>query len=370
MATPSSPAPLRLDFELTPACDHRCAHCYNVWADPAGGRAGPQLPTAEVLALLEKALRESGAGHATLTGGEPLLRRDADEIVARACALAPSVHVITNGGHVGPQRALRFAALGVRAVQLTLLSHVRERHDALKGAASFDDTLRAALDLRDAGVAVQVCFVALRANRGDFEGVLELCCALGVRAVSYNRMSPSGGAAAHVARLLPTAEDVERDLWAAERLAPAWGIRVATAMPIPPCLIRIERFRHVRFGFCSVGSGRPGFVVGPTGDVRACNLAARVLGNVARERWADIVRRVDLVAWRRTVPTVCRGCAYESTCAGGCKESGRAVYGDPTAPEPFLRDALDPGWRAAAEGGAAAAGETAVERTPGGKGGA
>lgn len=345
MATEQSPAAVRLDLELTPACDHRCAHCYNVWADPEGARGGPQLATDAFLAVLEKALRQSGAGHATLTGGEPLLRRDADTIVERACALVPSVHVVTNGSHVPPERARRFAALGVKAVQLTLLSPVRERHDALKGAASFDDTLRAALDLRAAGVPVQVCFVALRGNRGDFPGVLELCCALGVRAVSYNRMSPSGGSAAHVARLLPTADDVERDLLAAERLAPAWGIRVATAMPIPPCLVRIERFRHVRFGFCSVGSAKPNYVVGPTGDVRSCNLSARVLGNVAREDWADIVARADLAVFRRTVPPVCRGCAYEATCAGGCKEAARAVYGDLAAPEPFLRDALDPGWR-------------------------
>lgn len=355
----------RLDFELTPACDHRCTHCYNVWTDAAGARAavaGERLATDDFCAMMEKAVRESGATHATLTGGEPLLRRDADAIVAHACTLVASVHVITNGSHVGAERAARFREAGVRAVQLTLLSHVRERHDALKGAESFDDTLRAALDLRDAGVPVIVCFVALRQNAGDLAGVLELCCALGVRAVSYNRMSPSGGSAAHVARLIPTADEVERDLWVAERLGRAWGLRVSTAMPIPPCLVRIDRFSWVRFGFCSIGGRAPApragpdgarapahastnFVVGPTGDVRACNLSAPVLGNVLREEFGAIARRADLARFRRAVPAVCRGCHHEASCAGGCKEAARAVYGDPTLPEPFLRDAVEPGWR-------------------------
>ena len=40
----------RLDFELADGCDHRCAHCYNVWTasddDPQGGyTTGPPLPT-------------------------------------------------------------------------------------------------------------------------------------------------------------------------------------------------------------------------------------------------------------------------------------------------------------------------------------
>ena len=26
----------RLDFELTPGCDHKCAHCYNVWTADEG----------------------------------------------------------------------------------------------------------------------------------------------------------------------------------------------------------------------------------------------------------------------------------------------------------------------------------------------
>ena len=335
----------RLEFELTPACDHRCAHCYNVWVDSAGRRVAPVLDTADYCALIDKALNESGATHATLTGGEPLLRSDAELIVERACGAARSVSVVTNGSHMGPARARRLAALGVKWVQLSLLSHRRERHDSLKGARSFDDTLRAALDLQDAGVAVQLCYVALLTNAGDFEGVIELAAALGVRALAYNRMSPSGGAAAHIARLLPTARQMERDLEIAERLGPALNLRVATAMPIPPCLVPLARFPSVRFGFCSVGTEKAGFVVGAQGDVRACNLSSRILGNALNENFAAIMARAETALFRRRVPAMCRGCAHEAICAGGCKEAAVAVYGDPTVPEPILRDTIEPGWR-------------------------
>jgi radical SAM protein with 4Fe4S-binding SPASM domain len=42
----------------------------------------------------------------------------------------------------------------------------------------------------------------------------------------------------------------------------------------------------------------------------------------------------------RSVPDICRGCAYERTCQGGCKESGFAVFGEHAHPEPFLWKAL------------------------------
>lgn len=341
----------RLDFELTPACDHRCAHCYNVWtAEPGDAQAGydtaGQLATPDLLALMSKAVAQTGCQHITLTGGEPLLRKDALEIVEHACNLVRTVTLITNGSHIDGPTAARLHRAGVTSVQLTLLSPDREEHDRLKGATCFDDTVRAALELTEAGVGVQVCFVAMRANAGRLRGVLELCLALGVRAISYNRMSPTGGAIHHVARLLPDIEMVEADLDVAEQLGRQLGIRVATAMPIPPCLIRLDRYSWVKFGYCSTGSHSPNVVIDAAGTVRSCNLSSNVLGNLRDESWAQIHARPYPREFRRRVPAMCRGCRYERSCQGGCKESGFATFGDHEALEPFLRMAVDPTWRA------------------------
>ncbi len=345
----------RLDFELTPGCDHRCAHCYNVWTArdedaQAGYDTGGQLSTPGLLALMDKAVTQSGANHITITGGEPLLRKDAVEIIAHACQLVDSVHLITNGSHMPAETATALAAAGLRSVQLTLLSADRAKHDRLKGAVCFDDTVRAAVELVDAGVPVQVCFVAMRENCEDFEGVLELCLALGVRNLSYNRMSPTGGAIHHIARLMPTPEQVERNLDTAERLGRAWGISVGTAMPIPPCLIRHDRYSWVRFGFCSTGTSSPNIVIDSSGNVRSCNLASGVMGNLVTQDWAEIYRVPYQRVFRRTVPEMCRGCAYERSCQGGCKESGYATFGSHTHVEPFVYLAQNPEWRDAIAG--------------------
>ena len=339
VADPTTNVP-RLDLELNSGCDHRCGHCYNVWNATDSDYPRGTLPTDDYLAMVERLVAETGADHITVTGGEPLVRKDAMRIIERVCSLVRSVQLITNGSHVGPERAARFADFGLRSVQLTLLSGDRTRHDTLKGAVCFDDTLRAALDLRDAGVPVQVCFVAMRENWQDFEDVVELCAVLGVRAISYNRMSPTGWAVDAVERLMPTVEHVEHNLATAERLARALGIRVATAMPIPPCLIRMDRYPWVQFGLCSTGTQSPNIVVDPLGNIRSCNLSSHIMGNAKESAWTDIYADAHYRNFRSTVPEVCRGCAYERSCQGGCKESGLATYGDLRHPEPFLQQAL------------------------------
>ncbi len=345
-ADPAAHIP-RLDFELTPGCDHRCAHCYNVWtAEDGDAQAGydtsGQLSTPAFKALMTKAVEQTGANHLTITGGEPLLRKDALDIIEHAGALASSVTLITNGSHVSLDVARRLATSGVSSVQLTLLAADRERHDRLKGAECFDDTVRAAVNLAEVEVPVQVCFVAMHQNADLFADVMELCFALGVGSISYNRMSPTGGAIHHIARLMPTVEQIERNLDTAEALGQRWGIRVATAMPIPPCLIRIERYSWVNFGFCSTGSKSPNIVIDGTGKVRSCNLASGVLGNLLEQDWAQIHQNPYQQKFVRNVPAMCRGCAYERSCQGGCKESAFATFGDHAHPEPLLWLANDP----------------------------
>ena len=188
----------RIDLELTPGCDHKCAHCYNVWTAEegdaqAGYNTGGQLRTPDFKAMMSKAAEQSGATHFTITGGEPLLRKDALDIIDHASSLVPSVTLITNGSHVDPATAKRLADAKVRQVQLTLLAGDREEHDRLKGAVCFDDTVRAAVNLAEVGVPTQVCFVAMRENAEQFERVMELCYALSVGGISYNRMSPTAG---------------------------------------------------------------------------------------------------------------------------------------------------------------------------------
>lgn len=337
----------RLDFELTAGCDHRCAHCYNVWGaepgDPQHGYGSRRpLDTTNLTILMTKAVKQSGCTHLTLTGGEPLLRKDAEEVIAHACKLVPSVNLITNGSHLDADRARRLAKAGLRSIQLTLLAGDRELHDRLKGAVCFDDTVRAAFHASRARITVTVCYVAMSENAGQLRQVLDLCAALGVKHLSYNRMSPTGGAVHHVARLMPSPEQIEADLEVCETHARRLGIRVGTAMPVPPCIVRTDRYPWVTFGGCSTGTHAPNLVVDVQGDVRSCNLSDTVLGNLIDQDWDEIMEHPYPQTFRATLPETCQGCAFQRSCVGGCKESSHAVFGEVGHLDPLVWLALRP----------------------------
>ena len=182
----------------------------------------------------------------------------------------------------------------------------------------------------------------MRKNWQDFAEVMELCMVLGIGSIAYNRMSPTGGAIHQIEQLMPEVAQVESNLDTAEQLGPRWKIQVSTAMPIPPCLIRIERYKWVKFGFCSTGTSSPNIVIDPLGNVRSCNLASGIMGNVVRQQWADIMRNPYQREFKRNTPRMCRGCRYEHSCQGGCKESAFATFGDHAHPEPFVHMAMNP----------------------------
>ena len=354
MASDAEPGgPRRLEIELTPACDHRCVHCYNVWnAKPGDAQHGlaprVQGDLVRAEALIDR-VAQQGIEHLSLTGGEPLLHPHAIEIIEHACARVASVALITNGSHVTETVAARLGAAGVKTVQLTLLGARREVHDALKDVESFDDTLRSVLRLRDAGVKVNACFVASQRNAGQLPGVLELCFAMGIRALSYNRMSAAGLGVHRIAALLPSPEQIEADLQACETIARRWEIRVSTAMPIPPCIVRTARYPWVRFGFCSSGSGQHNLVMDLQGELRACNLSHQVLGSVLECELEDLGADGYLATFRASLPAMCRGCPHAGCCAGGCKESAFAAFGRLDAPDPLVWMALSPQERARLE---------------------
>ncbi|MBN1772272.1 MAG: hypothetical protein JXB32_13470, partial [Deltaproteobacteria bacterium] len=177
-----------------------------------------------------------------------------------------------------------------------------------------------------------------------FGEVLELAVALGARHVAFNRASPAGRGAAAPADVMPTAAQVAEALRVGDWAAARHGLRIATAIPIPRCVIDPARYPHVRFSTCSAGSDSPNPVIGPSGEVRLCNLSAEVLADLRVDPWSKVVEAPYRRRFRRSVPEVCRTCGERVRCGFGCREAARACHGDPGALDPFVAAAAaEPG---------------------------
>ena len=120
-----APAPRRLDYEITFACNARCRMCplYGEHRDAvhqdASRSRSEELDTEEARHLLEDC-RQLGIKHVTFTGGEPFLRNDLPELVRTATALGLETGAISNGSVLSPERASEIVASGLHLLHISL----------------------------------------------------------------------------------------------------------------------------------------------------------------------------------------------------------------------------------------------------------
>jgi len=326
-----------LAVEVTPRCDRDCLYCYNAWRAKGVPEDAP-LPAAELVPLVDDALRASGRDAIQLTGGEPLLREDLFEIIEGLRGLGRTVSLVTDGGAVDDAIADRLRDLRVGPVQPTLLAADRLVHDGLKGARCFDATVAGIQRLRARKVPVTVSFVCTRQNHDRFGEVLELCFALGVRSVAFSRLCLTGAAAKHRAELEPDAAMIQGCLDAAEDAAIRLGMKTHIAISLPHCAVDTAASPHLSFGGCSLSTKTPGYTIDPWGRLRACSVSPEVLGDLRTEGWDEIVGRARAGYLRDVcaMPERCMSCASLQRCRGGCRESALHVAGGFGAMDPLV----------------------------------
>jgi radical SAM protein with 4Fe4S-binding SPASM domain len=335
---PQRPYPLPRGFvvELTARCDHACGHCYNAWKNP-GEQPAVALDTAGTIALLDRLLEQSGCELLTLTGGEPTLRPDLPAIVDHLHRRGVKLNLISHGGHLDDAAIARIGHDTITTWELPLLAGGAALHDALSGReGAFHRVTAAIAALKSARQRVVAVFVATRSNLDQFVGVVELCVALGVDGLMINRFNPGGEGARRIGQLQASPGQLETMLEQAEALCQRWELPMACSIAMPPCLVRTERYPHLSFGTCALGTERAYYTVDPAGQLRPCNHSPTVLGDLKRQGLREILDGDTLHAYLRARPTACAGCPLERSCQGGCKAAAEACSGSPWEPDPFL----------------------------------
>src|SRR6185369_9166950 len=112
---PQLPPPLWLLAELTYRCPLHCAFCYNPLDYTKGGA---ELSTAEWVRVLREG-RALGAVQLGLSGGEPLVRDDLEELVVEARRLGFYSNLITSGVGLNEKRIRAFKDGGLDHIQLS-----------------------------------------------------------------------------------------------------------------------------------------------------------------------------------------------------------------------------------------------------------
>jgi len=124
---------------VTNRCNYNCWHCYNA------GRSQDDIPL-PVLKKIIQEIQDLGCVKMTLSGGEPLLREDLEEIAGsfdkRTC-----LTLNTTGAGLTSERALALHQRGLFGLGVSLDSIDPEEHDRLRGVKGAFQTALQALEI-------------------------------------------------------------------------------------------------------------------------------------------------------------------------------------------------------------------------------
>ena len=149
-----------LRVSVTDRCNFRCLYCLpeteaaqnfyrGHWANLPNPAPIVQqwVPRAQILSFeeIERVIRLAaglGIQKVRLTGGEPLLRRDVEHLVARIATI-PGLHdlALTTNGVLFPQKAAALRAAGLRRVSFSLDSLVPDNFRKITGRDGLDEVL-------------------------------------------------------------------------------------------------------------------------------------------------------------------------------------------------------------------------------------
>jgi cyclic pyranopterin phosphate synthase len=152
---------------LTDRCSLRCTYCMP--PDFSDWIPGDHLLTTDELMLILDVATEMGINQVRLTGGEPLLRPDAVDVVRRIYALphAPKISLTTNGLRL-EKLAQPLADAGLERVNISLDTLDRERFAAMTHRDRLDDVLAGIEAAKKAGLLpVKVNAVLMRGVNDD-----------------------------------------------------------------------------------------------------------------------------------------------------------------------------------------------------------
>lgn len=173
--------PLGVHLDVTYRCNERCVHCY---LDHDGDG---EMAYEEIVDLLEQ-MAAAGVLFLTISGGEPLLRKEIFDIVRRARQLTFNVKLKTNAILIREREAALLRALDVEKVQVSIYSHRPEVHDAITNVpGSLERSLAAIRFLIAQGMRVIVANVLMRQNWADYPRVQDLARELGPNSASTRR---------------------------------------------------------------------------------------------------------------------------------------------------------------------------------------
>jgi pyrroloquinoline quinone biosynthesis protein E len=327
---PAGP-PLGMLAELTHRCPLQCPYCSN----PIQlHKAAEELTTEEWLRVFEEAAA-LGVLQVHLSGGEPTLRPDLEQFVARLAHHRIYSNLITAGVTLARDRIFALADHGLDHIQLSVQSvhePMAEKIGHYKGALAKKRDVAAWV--REAGLPLTINAPIHRHNIEETAEFIQFALAVGAERLEVANTQYYGWAAVNRAALMPSYESVIRQAGivteARARLKGVLNIDYVT----PDYYARYPKP-------CMGGWAKDALNVTPSGRVLPCHAAESITQLTFETVRAMPLERIwyeseSFNAFRGTdwMQEPCQSCERKLVDFGGCRCQAFALTGDARATDP------------------------------------
>jgi len=330
--------PILGELALTYSCNERCRFCYAACGDvgaeaPASRAYSPvaplkagrgELSTEDAKRVIRVFKEEAKIPFFSFTGGEPLLRRDLEELASYATSLGLRINLITNGSLASPERARSLKAAGIETAQVSLESPEEAIHDGLCGReGAWKRTVAGIANLRGAGISVQTNSTLTSVNHESLFGLPAFLSTLGVERFSMNLFIPSGRGLENADLFVPYSE-VGATVDRMRKAADLAGLTFFWYSPTPYCYYNPVA-RGLGNKSCAAMDGL--IHVDPYGDVLPCSSWPEPMGSLLDEPFKELwfSKRAAYFKGKHFAPARCQACDKFVACQGACPLYWRAV---------------------------------------------
>jgi len=332
--------PLTCVWEVTMGCNMNCGHCGSSCNKPLPD----ELNTEEAFKFVDMC-KNIGLEWITLSGGEPLIRKDLFLIIKKFSENNILANIITNGWLLTEETAKNLKNSGVSTVAISL-DGTENIHDKIRKPGSFKRILTAFENLKKHDIYIGSVTTVTNKNIDILEEIKEILIKSGVDLWQLQIGIPMGNFLNHTDWLIPPEKIKYLINFTYDNILNEKRIDLHAADCIGYCSEKeLETFNKInnpyRFSLwhgCNAGIRSFGML--HNGDILGCTSIrdkSFIEGNIKEKTLREIWESPDTFLWRRNlIPEKlggrCKSCDYCETCLGGCPNTrltiNKSIYSE------------------------------------------
>lgn len=335
-------APIRVWLEVTSRCNLSCRECFNENHQDFK----EDLSLVEIKAILDDLYR-SGVLQLTITGGEPLLRKDIWDILDYTFDLGFGVRFFTNGTTLNEANSARLANYPISHI-FASLDGVGSTNDVLRGQGTFDKISRGIVNLAKNNSNITLSVTLHAQSVGNLTRTFDLAKENGIRSLlirplfQYNEKA--NPLTIKKAALPIFLDALEKESW---RTGVEYQMNKLPFFQNEKSVFLHDRKSDVHFSYFTEHN-KFGCVGGNTVVGIKSNGAIMACGFVAHKYETDgnrMLERKFLGLWNtsnnvtvlrdRVGNENCNKCPLLSVCGGGCRANALLHNGSLDAVDPY-----------------------------------